>query len=170
MKRVARQAFAPEGRRSVATGGVSPAAKRAERNPWSHSHLNHPAPAGRRKLHVASQAASSSVLHVSRTCQPNAPVRRPSGAKGDDGSSTGSASGRSAATPLHPWLQPIAPPGRGIAPQSRRLSSAHAPCMSALGGPVQPPPHAQGVCARPICVASAAVEVDDGRSRLTPSG
>ena len=53
------QADAPEGRRSVATGGASPAAKRAERNPWTHSHLNHPAPEGRRELHGADKTPRS---------------------------------------------------------------------------------------------------------------
>ena len=59
MQGFAQQTFAPEGRRSVATGGASPAAKRAERNPWAHSHLNHPAPEGRREVHGATKMPRS---------------------------------------------------------------------------------------------------------------
>ncbi len=66
--------------------------------------------------------ASSSRLVVSHTCQLNGRILRPSGAKRGMmyRLSTGFASGRYAAAPLHPWLQPVAPPGREFAPDGER--------------------------------------------------
>ena len=110
------QAEAPEGRRGVATGGASPAAKRAERNPWTHSCLNHPAPEGRRKFHGADKTPRSIFKRAPRIAHLLTQRTRPSPLRGERGMmdrlSTGSASGRSAATPLHPWLQSVAPEGR----------------------------------------------------------
>ncbi len=80
------QADAPEGRRSVAAGGASPAAKRAKRNPWTHSHLNNPAPeraeeASRRKQNAEEQTCSEYRALVNAARESFAPPGR----KGDDG-------------------------------------------------------------------------------------
>ena len=116
MQQFARQTFAPEGRRVVATGGASPAAKRAKRNPWTHSHLNHPAPEGRRELPGANRMPRSIFKRAPRAAHLSTHRARPSPRRGEkrmmNRFSTGSASGRSAAATLHPWLQPVAPPGR----------------------------------------------------------
>ena len=102
------QAFAPKGRRSVATGGASPAAKRAERNPWIHSRLNNPAPEGRRELHGANRMLRSIVERAGPIAHLSTKRPSPSPLRGERGMvdrfSTGSASGRYAAAPLHPWL------------------------------------------------------------------
>ncbi len=89
VRRLPHRTFAPEGRRSVATGGALPAAKRAKRNPWTGSLRNSPAPEGRRKLHstcIANaeeqpQLCSAYRALVNSTRESFAPP----GAKGDDG-------------------------------------------------------------------------------------
>ena len=140
MQRVAHQTFAPKGRRSVATGCAPPATKRAERNPWTHSHLNHSAPKGRRELHAANKMPRSIVKRAPRTCLRAYAHRQiahlstqrpsPSPLRGEkrkmDRFSTGSASRRSAAATLHPWLQPVAPLGRKLAPERRERVAGRA--------------------------------------------
>ena len=114
------QADAPGGRRIVATGGASPAGRRAERNPWTRSHPNNPAPEGRRrKLHGVSRVLRSISKQAPRLTYLSVQYPNPSPLRGERGMiyrfSTGSASGCYAATPLHPWLQSAAPPGRKLA-------------------------------------------------------
>ena len=110
------QAFAPKGRRSVATGGAPTAVKRPVRNPWTQSHLNDSAPEGRRRLHGANKTPRSIFERAQRIAQWSTQRASPSPLRGEKGKmnrfSTGCASGRYAAEPLHPWLQPVAPPGR----------------------------------------------------------
>ncbi len=109
------QADAPKGRRSVATGGASPAAKRAERNSWTHSHLNNPAPEAAEE---ASRRKQNAKVHP-RTCSAYRALVNATGQsfalpgrKGDDGP----VSHGFRVAPLHPWLQPVAPLGRELAP------------------------------------------------------
>ena len=144
MQRFAHPTFAPEGRRSVATGGASPAAKRAKRNPWTHSHLNNPAPAGRRELHRANKMPRNIFERAPPIAYLSMQRASPSPLRGEkrmmNRFSTGSVSGRFAAAPLHPWLQPVAPPGRervaGRATSSGQGKSLICPTwLSASGTP-----------------------------------
>ena len=107
---------APTGRRPVATGGAPPAARRAVRNPWERSCFNTSAPLG--AAECAGRAADQCPFGSSGVSF------APMGEKRRKGSwalfphplSTGCASGRCAAAPLHPWQQSVAPLGRNTAP------------------------------------------------------
>ncbi len=79
------QADAPKGRRNVATGGASPAAKRAERNPWTLSHLNNPAPEGRRELHGANKMPRSIFKRAPRIAHLSTQRASPSPLRGEKG-------------------------------------------------------------------------------------
>ena len=111
----------------MATGEAPAAAQRTVRNPWKRSCFNTPAPRGRRKRRAqASFRRPKNLL-------------RPAGAKKGGKPrplfphplSTGSASGRRAAPPLHPWLQSAAPLGlkrrtpAGTQAATRGLSGAY---------------------------------------------
>src|SRR5438874_10149622 len=72
--------FAPKGRRIVATGGAEPAARRAQRNPWSSEEAFVLAPEGRRKpaqFLRPSRTDSSECDSFSTGCAP--PARLPAG-------------------------------------------------------------------------------------------
>jgi hypothetical protein len=113
---------APTGRRSVAAGGAQPAAKRAERNPWKRSVIETPAPTGRRKQ----SACDADRCYFVSSGTPFAPPGRKENKEHRFSSvplSTGSATGRSAAAPLHPRLHPVAP--LGLKRGARRVGASH---------------------------------------------
>ena len=112
---------APTGRRTVATGEAPAARQRAVRNPWKHSFFNTSAPKGRRNHRAqASFRRPKNLLRPvgeSNVGRDEIPACCFAGGTGKPGFhpglhthplSTGSASGRFAAAPLHPWLHPFA--------------------------------------------------------------